>query len=69
MDFCACNELPQPPVSASCSASSHALQSAAAPQGVLGTDGLISAVKGAALKEARPKLSGLISLSDAVNRR
>lgn len=69
LDFCACNELPQPPVSASCSASSHAPQSAAAPQRVLGTDGLISADKGAALKEARRKLSDLISLSGAVNGR
>lgn len=61
LNFHACNELLQL-VSTSCSASSHAPQSAAAPQRVLGTDGLISADKGAALKEARRKLSGLISL-------
>lgn len=69
LDFCACHELPQPPVSTSSSASSHAPQSAAAPQRVPGTDGLISADKGAALKEARRKLSGLISLSGAVSGR
>lgn len=69
LDFCACSELPGPPVSASCSASTHAPQSSAAPQRVPGTDGLISADKGAALKEARWKLSGLIPLSGAVNGR
>lgn len=69
LDFCACNELPRPPVSTSCSASSHAPQSAVAPQRVPGTDGLISADKGAALKEMKRKLSGLISLSGAVNGR
>lgn len=61
--FCVYSELPCRPVPTSSSASSHALQSAAAPRKGPGTDGLISADKGAAFKgEARWKPSGLISL-------
>lgn len=66
--FCAFSELSRPPVPISCGASSCAPQSAVASRRRPGTDGLISADKGAAFKEeARRKPSGLISLSGTVN--